>query len=161
MDKILKLLTKINQFFIVSSLPETYFHQFCLNQLCQLVLYEHVKSPNHFKLWLYAGPLKEPLPGGMKTDRLLGPLASWVLVETCSACLYNNQNMDKTASLLRYRNRLIGILPTALVILGLIAEKFSVHNFILPVPSNHSSSGSRMYFLYLPLVSPGCMQISS
>jgi len=75
-NKILKLLTKINQFFIVSSLPETYFHQFCLNQLCQLVLYEHVKSPNHFKLWLYAGPLKEPLPGGMKTDRLLGPLAS-------------------------------------------------------------------------------------
>jgi len=33
--------------------------------------------------------------------------------------------MDKTASLLRYRNRLIGILPTALVILGLIAEKLA------------------------------------
>jgi len=43
-----------------------------------------------------------------------GPLASGALVETCIACLYSNQNIGETASMLRYRNRIIGLLPTGL-----------------------------------------------
>ena len=75
-DKILKLLTKINQHFSVCLLywkPD--FHQFCLNHVCQLVLYEHVKSSNRsiiLKLWLYAGPLKETLPGGTNIGVAIG-----------------------------------------------------------------------------------------
>jgi len=46
-DKILELLTKINQSFSVCPHNQkNNFHQFCLNQVCQLVLYEHVKLSN-------------------------------------------------------------------------------------------------------------------
>ena len=70
-DKILKLLPKVNQSFSVCPLYQKHtFHQLCLNQVCQLVLYENVKSSNLLivKLWLYAGPLKETLPGDKKTN---------------------------------------------------------------------------------------------
>ena len=59
-----------------------------------------------------AGLLREILPGGTKTNT--GPLASGFLVETCTACLYSCQNIDKTATNLRCRNRLIVVLATGL-----------------------------------------------
>jgi len=115
-DKILKLLPKVNQSFSVCPHYQKHtLHQLCLNQVCQLVLYEHVKPSNLLivlKLWLYAGPLKEiyrvvrkPIPR---------TLVSGVLVETCIACLYTNQNIDKTVSMLKYRNRLTVVLATGL-----------------------------------------------
>ena len=43
------------------------------------------------------GPWKN-LAGGTKTDT--GPSSFWILVETCTAGLYSNQNVDKTATML-------------------------------------------------------------
>ena len=33
-----------------------------------------------------------------------GPPIAWVRIETCTACLYSNQNVDKTATMLRFSN---------------------------------------------------------
>jgi len=66
----------------------------------------------------------------------LGPLASGILVETCIGCLYSNQNIDKTATILRFRNRLIVILATGLS-LGLITEKLSLRASILTGTSTY------------------------
>jgi len=46
-DEILKLLPKVNQYFSVCPLyQERNFHQFYQNEVCQFVLYDHVKSSN-------------------------------------------------------------------------------------------------------------------
>jgi len=44
------------------------------------------------------GPPGEILPGGTKT-RYRAP-SLWVLVENCIACLYRNQNIDDTTTML-------------------------------------------------------------
>jgi len=62
-------------------------------------------------LLFLAGLLREILPGGYK-ERYRAPLASGTLVETCIASLYNNQNVDKTATMLRFTNRIIVVLAT-------------------------------------------------
>ena len=71
------------------------------------------------------------LSGGTKTDSR--PPSFWALVKTCIACLYSNQNIDKTATMLRFAkiNCYTGNWHT-LVILGLITEKRSMVTFILP-----------------------------
>ena len=58
------------------------------------------------------GPLKEILSGGTNTDT--GTLTSGALVETGMACLYSNQNIDKTTTILRFRITLIIMLATGL-----------------------------------------------
>jgi len=54
---------------------------------------------------LSQGPLREILPRDTRTETV--PQASGALVENCVACFYSNQNIEKTATLLRFRNRLI------------------------------------------------------
>jgi len=67
------------------------------------------------------------------------PLASEFLIETCKACLYSNQSLDKTdrPSMLRVRNTLF--IPATSLIFGLIIEKFSKRIFILPGPCTMQS----------------------
>jgi len=43
-----------------------------------------------------------------------GPIPSGAIAETCIACFYSNQNVDKKATLLRLTNSSIAILATAL-----------------------------------------------
>jgi len=56
--------------------------------------------------------MREILPRGTKTET--GPIAPGALVEICVACLHSNQNIGKTAILLRSINRIIVILATGL-----------------------------------------------
>jgi len=69
--------------------------------------------------------------------------ASWDLGRTFIACLHSNQDIDKTATVLRFRNRINCYTGSwlTLVILGLITEKLRVVTFILRGPST-------MYLLY-------------
>jgi len=69
----------------------------------------------------------------MGKDTNTVPLASGALAETSIACLYSNENINKTAIMLRFGNRLIVILATPMI-LCLITEKLSVHTFVLPAP---------------------------
>lgn len=55
------------------------------------------------------GPLREILPGD--SDRYRARLASGAVVETCIACWYSHQNMDKTLAMLRFEN-IFTVLPT-------------------------------------------------
>jgi len=57
--------------------------------------------------------LREKLYLGVRRSKL-GPLASRFLVETCIACFYNNYNIDKTATMPRFRNILSVILATTM-----------------------------------------------
>jgi len=69
--------------------------------------------------------LREILPGGTKKSKNdTGPVAPGAAVKSCVACLYSNQNIDKTATLLRFINRFNCFTGNclALVILGLITE---------------------------------------
>jgi len=67
-------------------------------------------SPGTYTNYLYTGPLRDILLGGTKTNT--GPDG----LETCFVCLHSNQNrpMDKTATILRFRNRLIAMVTTDL-----------------------------------------------
>jgi len=51
--------------------------------------------------------MREILPGGTKT--ITGPLASGALIETCIACLYGHQDIEKTPTMSRFIYELIVI----------------------------------------------------
>ena len=47
-------------------------------------------------------PLRVILP--LVRKLVPGPPIVWVRIETCTACLHSNQNVDKTATMLRFSN---------------------------------------------------------
>jgi len=91
------------------------FQQFCPNQVCQLVLCEHVESSNHFNrlsVMFVRRASERNFTRGTKTDT--GPLASGSLVGTCMAFWYSNQIINKAPTMLRFTNTVIVILATDL-----------------------------------------------
>jgi len=60
--------------------------------------------------------IRRPIPG---------PLNSGALVEICVACLYSNQDIDQTGTILRFRNRLIIILATRPITRGPLKKLFA------------------------------------
>jgi len=75
--------------------------------LVNVALLKRSETP---QLHLYpAGPLRQISLGNAKSNNG-HPLASGVLVETCIACLHSNQNIDQTAAMVRFRNKLIVVL---------------------------------------------------
>jgi len=91
------------------------------------------REPSVHSAWKY--DTERILTGGTIGDRYHSP-SFWGLVETCVACVYNIQNIDETAAMLKLRNTVDWLLYwqlwLALVILGFITEKLSLCTFILP-----------------------------
>jgi len=77
------------------------------DRTCASVAFE---SGNVFKkTWCLCGISERNFTRDTKTNT--GPLAPEALVETCISCLFNIiQNINKSATMLRFRNRLIFIL---------------------------------------------------
>jgi len=63
------------------------------------------------QLW-WTGLLRDIYQGMRR--RIQGTLASGFLIETCIACFHSNQKKDKTATIIRFRIKLIVILANGL-----------------------------------------------
>ena len=106
-----------------------------------------VKRRQNQGLWeKFYQEIQRPIPG---------PLAPGAAVIICIACLYSNQNIDKTVTLLRFINRLIVILATALHLQFWPWLQKNITCALSYSRAPKLPGPGTMYLLHLPLVGPG------